>query len=114
MNLEVQSWENINDVIRTKVQSDQAPDILNIDSFAGFVEDDLLYAADEVLSEETIADFQESFVQNATMDGKQYGFPFIASARASAPFTATGALFGKRSASPIRSSSSMRRATAYY
>ena len=42
VNLEVQSWENINDVIRTKVQSDQAPDILNIDSFAGFVEDDLL------------------------------------------------------------------------
>lgn len=82
VNLKVQSWENINDVIRTKVQSDQAPDILNIDSFAGFVEDDLLYAADEVLSEETIADFQESFVQNATMDGKQYGFPFIASARA--------------------------------
>ena len=40
--LEVQSWENINDVIRTKVQSNQAPDILNIDSFAGYVEDDLL------------------------------------------------------------------------
>ncbi|WP_265520759.1 extracellular solute-binding protein [Oerskovia flava] len=81
VNLEVQSWDNINDVVRTKVQSGQAPDILNIDAFAGFVEDDLLYSADEVLSEETVADFQESFVENASMDGKQYGLPLIASAR---------------------------------
>ncbi len=81
VNLEVQSWDNINDVVRTKVQSDQAPDILNIDAFAGFVEDDLLYSADEVLSPETIADFQESFVENASMDGTQYGLPLIASAR---------------------------------
>ncbi|QJW35226.1 extracellular solute-binding protein [Cellulosimicrobium protaetiae] len=81
VNLEVQSWDNINDVVRTKVQSDQAPDILNIDAFAGFVEDDLLYPADEVLSPDTIADFQESFVENASMDGTQYGLPLIASAR---------------------------------
>jgi multiple sugar transport system substrate-binding protein len=81
VNLEVQSWDNINDVIRTKVQSDQAPDILNIDAFAGYVEDDLLYPAEDVLSPETIADFQESFVENASIDGTQYGLPFIASAR---------------------------------
>ncbi|MDO5494840.1 MAG: extracellular solute-binding protein [bacterium] len=80
--LEIQSWENINDVIRTKVQSNQAPDILSIDAFSGYVEDELLYSADEILSEETIADFQDGFIQNATMDGKQYGFPLIASARA--------------------------------
>lgn len=80
--LEMQSWENINDVIRTRVQSNKAPDILSIDAFAGYVEDELLYSADEVLSEETIADFQESFVENASMNGKQYGFPLIASARA--------------------------------
>ena len=80
--LQVESWENINDVIRTKVQSDQAPDVLNIDAFAGYVADDLLYSADEILSDETLADFQDSFVANASMDGKQYGLPFIASARA--------------------------------
>ncbi|KRC37683.1 extracellular solute-binding protein [Oerskovia sp. Root22] len=79
--LEVQSWDNINDVVRTKVQSNQAPDILNIDAFAGFVEDDLLYSADEVLSPDTVADFQESFVENASIDGTQYGLPLIASAR---------------------------------
>ena len=79
--LEVQSWDNINDVVRTKVQSGDAPDILNIDAFAGFAADDLLYPASDVLSEETAADFQESFVENASIDGEQYGLPLIASAR---------------------------------
>ncbi len=80
--LEMQSWENINDVIRTRVQSNEAPDILSIDTFAGYVEDDLLYSAEEVLSQETIDDFQDSFRENASVDGTQYGFPLIASARA--------------------------------
>ena len=81
VNLEVQSWDNINDVVRTKVQSDEAPDILNIDAFAGFAGDDLLYAADEVVSPETLDDIQDSFKENASIDGTQYGLPLIASAR---------------------------------
>ena len=81
VNLEVQSWDNINDVVRTKLQSDEAPDILNIDAFAGFVADDLLYPADEVVSAETLDDIQDSFKENASIDGTQYGLPLIASAR---------------------------------
>ncbi len=81
VNLEVQSWDNINDVVRTKVQSNDAPDILNIDAFAGFAADDLLYPAEDVLSPETQSDFQESFVQNASVGGNQFGLPLIASAR---------------------------------
>ncbi len=80
--LEVQSWDNINDVVRTKVQSDEAPDILNIDAFAGFAADDLLYPADEVVSDEVLDDMQDSFKENASIDGTQYGLPLIASARA--------------------------------
>jgi multiple sugar transport system substrate-binding protein len=79
--LDVQSWDNINDVVRTKVQSNDAPDILNIDAFAGFASDDLLYPAKDVLSEETLSDLQDSFVQNASIDGEQYGLPLLASAR---------------------------------
>jgi ABC-type glycerol-3-phosphate transport system substrate-binding protein len=79
--LDVQSWDNINDVVRTKVQSNDAPDILNIDAFAGFASDDLLYPAKDVLSEDTLSDFQDSFVENASIDGEQYGLPLIASAR---------------------------------
>ncbi|MPZ94684.1 MAG: extracellular solute-binding protein [Propionibacteriales bacterium] len=81
VNLEVQSWDNINDVVRTKVQSDDAPDILNIDAFAGFAADDLLYPAAEVVSEDTLGDFQDSFAENASIGDEQIGLPLIASAR---------------------------------
>jgi multiple sugar transport system substrate-binding protein len=79
--LEVQSWDNINDVVRTKVQANQAPDILNIDAYSGFAQDDLLYPATEIASAETIADLQPSFVQNATLGGTQQAMPLIASTR---------------------------------
>jgi multiple sugar transport system substrate-binding protein len=79
--LEVQSWDNINDVVRTKVQANQAPDILNIDAYSGFAEDDLLYPATDIASPQTIADLQPSFVQNATLNGTQQAMPLIASTR---------------------------------
>lgn len=82
VSLEVQSWDNINDVIRTKVQANKAPDILNIDAYAGFAKDGLLYPANEIASSSTLADFQDSFKQNASLDGTQYGLPLIASTRA--------------------------------
>ncbi|MGS2619423.1 extracellular solute-binding protein [Micromonospora sp. LZ34] len=81
VNLEIQSWDNINDVIRTKVQANAAPDILNIDAFSGFASDDLLYPAAEVVSPGTLSDFQDSFAKNASIDGTMYGLPMIASAR---------------------------------
>lgn len=79
--LEIQSWDNINDVIRTKVQAGDAPDILNIDAFASYAADDLLYAVPDVVSPETLDDFQDSFAENASIDGTMYGLPLIASAR---------------------------------
>lgn len=82
VNLEVVSWEQINDVITTRVQSDDVPDVLNIDAFSGFAADGLLRPADEVLSEETLADIIPSFAENAQIDGVQFGIPFIASSRA--------------------------------
>lgn len=82
VNLEVQSWDNLESVIATKVQGNQAPDIYNGGPFAGFAADDLLYDVAEVTSPETFSDFQESFVENATIDGTVYGLPWIASARA--------------------------------
>ena len=41
--LEVQSWDNLESVIATKVQGNQAPDIYNGGPFAGFADDGLLY-----------------------------------------------------------------------
>ena len=82
VNLEVQSWDNLESVIATKIQGGEAPDIYNGGPFAGFAADELLYPAEEVVSAETFSDFQESFLANAEVDGTAYALPLIASARA--------------------------------
>ena len=82
VNLEVESWDNLESVIATKIQGGQAPDIYNGGPFAGFAADELLYPVEDVTSDATYADFQESFLSNAEVDGVAYGLPFIASARA--------------------------------
>jgi multiple sugar transport system substrate-binding protein len=80
--LEVQSWDNLDSVITTKVSGGQAPDIYNGGPFAGFAADDLLYTTEEVVSPDTYSDFQDTFIKNASVDGTAYGLPLIASARA--------------------------------
>lgn len=80
--LEVQSWDNLNDVVTTKVQGNKAPDIMNGGPFAGFAADELLYPIEDVVSADTLADFQDSFVESSSVDGVQYGAPLLASARA--------------------------------
>jgi multiple sugar transport system substrate-binding protein len=82
VNLEVQSWDNLESVITTKIQGGEAPDIYNGGPFAGFAADGLLYAAEEVVSPAVFSDFQDSFIANAEVDGTAYALPFIASARA--------------------------------
>ena len=82
IDLQVESWENINDVVRQNIQADKAPDILNIDSFTDFAADDLLYSAKDVASKKTLDNIQDSFKEHASMEGTQYGLPLFASARA--------------------------------
>jgi multiple sugar transport system substrate-binding protein len=82
VNLEVQSWDNLESVITTKIQGGEAPDIYNGGPFAGFATDELLYPAEEVVSPETYDDFQDAFMANAEVDGTAYALPLIASARA--------------------------------
>ncbi len=82
VNLEIQSWENIEGVLKTKIQGNKAPDIYNGGAFAEFAAEGLLAPATDVASEATVADFQPSFADNEKVDGTQYGLPLIASARA--------------------------------
>jgi multiple sugar transport system substrate-binding protein len=82
VNLQVESWDNLESVIATKIQGGDAPDIYNGGPFAGFAEDELLYPVEEITSEETYADFQPTFLENAQVDGTTYGLPWIASSRA--------------------------------
>ncbi len=81
--LEVQSWENIFDVVRTRVQGETAPDILELDSSGpAYGKEDLLYKADEIVSPQTMADIEPAFVDGAAIDGVAYGVPTVASTRA--------------------------------
>jgi len=82
VNLEVQSWDNLESVITTKIQGGEAPDIYNGGPFAGFAADGLLYAAEEVVSPAVFSDFQDSFIANAEVEGTAFALPLIASARA--------------------------------
>lgn len=82
VNLEVVSWDDLDSVVTTRIQGGEAPDILNGGPFTGYAGDDLLYPIEEVTSPETLDDFTDSFIENASVDGVQYGAPLIASARA--------------------------------
>jgi multiple sugar transport system substrate-binding protein len=82
VDLQVIDWNNITQQVNTMVQTRQTPDILNLNTYAGFAKDGLLYKASEVMSPATVADFVPTFSNNSKYNGAQYGLPFIASARA--------------------------------
>ncbi|UFS94109.1 extracellular solute-binding protein [Nocardia huaxiensis] len=80
--LQVESWDSINDVVRTKLQSTSTtPDILNIDAYSTFAADGILYPAKDVVSDSVLADIDPGFAKNATIDGTQWALPLFASTR---------------------------------
>ncbi len=81
VDLQVINWNDIDQQVATLISTGQQPDILNLNKFAEYAADGLIYEAAEVLSEETIDDILPTFAENASVDGTQYGIPFIASAR---------------------------------
>ena len=80
--LQVVDWNSIDQQVTTMLQNNQPPDILNLNSFSSYAKDGLLYSADEVLSAKTRDDFLEAFARGGEYQGKLYGFPILASARA--------------------------------
>ena len=82
VNLSVESWTNIANVVTTDIQSGKAPDVLNYNDFSGYQSDGLLYPAKDLVSPQVYSDFQTSFDQNASSGGTQWGVPFLASSRA--------------------------------
>ncbi len=82
VDLQVESWDAINDVVRTDLQSiTTTPDILNIDAYAGFAADDLLYPARDIVDPPVLTDLVPSFARNASIDGTQWALPLFASTR---------------------------------
>jgi len=82
VDLQVIDWNSIDQQVTTMVQNNQPPDVLNLNTFASYAKDGLLYSADEVLSPKTREDFLGPFAQGGEYQGKLYGFPILASARA--------------------------------
>src|SRR5262245_12488319 len=80
--LQVIDWNSIDQQVSTMIQNNLPPDVLNLNSFSSFAKDGLLYTAAEVLSPKTREDFIEAFARGGEYQGKQYGFPVLASARA--------------------------------
>lgn len=75
-------WNNIGQQVATMVSTQQYPDVLNIDSFSAYAEQDLLYPTSEVVSQDVIDDFIPSFKEDGVLNGEHYGLSFIGSTRA--------------------------------
>ena len=82
VDLQVIDWNSIDQQVTTMIQNNQPPDVLNLNSFSSYARDGLLYAAAEVLSTETRADFLPALAQGGEFRGTLYGLPVLASARA--------------------------------
>lgn len=82
VNLDVESWDDITNVVTTDVQAGKAPDILNIDAYASYASSKLLYPAKDIVSPKVLSDFETPFVKESSIGGTQWALPFIASDRA--------------------------------
>lgn len=82
LNLEVVSWNDVYTVVDTRIASDQAPDILNIDVFANYATEGLLLPVKDYCPEELFKDFFPSFIEQSVIDDVVWAVPDLASARA--------------------------------
>ncbi len=82
LDVQVVSWDDIDQQSSTMIQNGNPPDILNLNVYASYAKDKLLYSADEVLPEAVKSDLLPAFVKSGTYQGKLYGMPDLSSARA--------------------------------
>ena len=82
LNLEVVSWNDVHQVVDTRIANNNAPDILNIDTFSEFVPDGLLMPVQDYCPEELYADFFPAFIAESVIDDTVWAVPDLASARA--------------------------------
>lgn len=84
VNLEIVGWDNISSRAAALVGAGQAPDLYNGGSASEYVPDGLLYNVKDVVSDELLADFYPSFLDNNRDidDGEVYAVPYLASVRA--------------------------------
>lgn len=79
--VEVVSWNDIDQKLKTMVQTGDLPDIGNLNYFSSFAADGLLYRADELVPADVLADMVPTFIENSKYEGVAYAVPDLASAR---------------------------------
>jgi len=82
LDVQVVSWDSIDQQSSTMIQNNNAPDLLNLNVYASYAKDNLLYSADDVLSPAVKSDVLDAFVKSGTYQNKMYGMPDLSSARA--------------------------------
>ena len=82
LNLEVVSWNDVYTVVSTRISNNNAPDILNLDSFADYANEGLLLPVKDYCPEELFNDFFPSFIAQSVIDDTVWAVPDLASARA--------------------------------
>jgi len=82
VDLQVIDWNSIDQQVSTMLQNNRPPDVLNLNAFASYARDGLLYTADEIVSPGTKADFLDAFARGGEYRGTLYGLPILSSARA--------------------------------
>ena len=82
LNLEVISWNDVHQVVDTRIANNNAPDILNIDTFSEFVPDGLLMPVKDYCPEDLYNDFFPAFIAESVIDDTVWAVPDLASARA--------------------------------
>ncbi len=82
LNLDVVSWNDVYTEVDTRIASDNAPDILNIDVFANYANDGLLLPVSDYCPDDLYEDFFPSFIEQSVIDDTVWAVPDLASARA--------------------------------
>jgi multiple sugar transport system substrate-binding protein len=81
--VEVVSWDQnaLDNKIKTMVAAGEPPDIANLNYFASFAADGLLYTAAEIVDQATLDDLIPAFRENSKYEGVEYAVPDLASDR---------------------------------
>ncbi|WNI16046.1 ABC transporter substrate-binding protein [Actinacidiphila sp. ITFR-21] len=81
VDVQVLSWDVVDDTVAKMVKAGKAPDIAQIGSYAAYAAQDQLYSADELFTVSEQADFIPSLVTAGSVDRVQYGIPWVSSSR---------------------------------
>lgn len=82
VDVQVIGWSDIHQQVTTMVQTNQLPDLLNLDSFAQYAADDLLWKASDIETPGLAANLPENLKTSGSVGDTPYAIPLIGSSSA--------------------------------